>query len=282
MSDIYNRIGFMQGRLSPLINGRIQIFPWLYWREEFTIAEHYSFRLMEWTLDQDRLYENPLLTSAGQREIRKLSQSHGIIIASLTGDCFMQAPFWKSQGVERETLQRDFLAVAEACASVGISIIVVPLVDNGRIESTEQEDALIDFLKRQTMFLSENSLQVVFESDFDPTEMSRFIERLDPIVFGINYDIGNSAALGFSPAEELAAYGHRITNVHVKDRKLGGITVSLGSGNADFETVFASLAKIGYSGNFILQTARAADDDHTGVLCRYRDMTAKWLSSYGS
>ena len=275
-------IGFMQGRLSPLINGRIQIFPWLYWREEFTIAEHYSFRLMEWTLDQDRLYENPLLTSAGQREIRKLSQSHGIIIASLTGDCFMQAPFWKSQGVERETLQRDFLAVAEACASVGISIIVVPLVDNGRIESTEQEDALIDFLKRQTMFLSENSLQVVFESDFDPTEMSRFIERLDPIVFGINYDIGNSAALGFSPAEELAAYGHRITNVHVKDRKLGGITVSLGSGNADFETVFASLAKIGYSGNFILQTARAADDDHTGVLCRYRDMTAKWLSSYGS
>ena len=282
MSDIYNRIGFMQGRLSPLINGRIQIFPWLYWREEFTIAEHYSFRLMEWTLDQDRLYENPLLTFAGQREIRKLSQSHGIIIASLTGDCFMQAPFWKSRGVERETLQRDFLAVAEACASVGISIIVVPLVDNGRIESTEQEDALIDFLKRQTIFLSENSLQIVFESDFDPTEMSRFIERLDPIVFGINYDIGNSAALGFSPSEEFAAYGHRITNVHVKDRKLGGTTVSLGSGNADFETVFASLAKIGYSGNYILQTARAADDDHTGVLCRYRDMTAKWSSSYGS
>ena len=159
---------------------------------------------------------------------------------------------------------------------------MVPLVDNGRIESTEQEDALIDFLKRQTIFLSENSLQIVFESDFDPTEISRFIECLDPIVFGINYDIGNSAALGFSPAEEFAAYGHRITNVHVKDRKLGGTTVSLGSGNADFETVFASLAKIGYSGNYILQTARAADDDHTGVLCRYRDMTAKWSSSYGS
>ena len=282
MSDIHNRIGFIQGRFSPLIDGRIQIFPWLYWREEFKMAQHYSFHLMEWTLDQERLYENPLLTLSGQREILKLSQSHGVIIPSLTGDCFMQAPFWKSRGVQRKNLQRDFLEVAKACASLGISIIVLPLVDNGSIESAEQEDTLIDFLKKQTMFLSENHLQVVFESDFEPEDLYRFIERLDPIVFGINYDIGNSASLGFNPVEELTAYGHRITNVHIKDRKLGGTTVPLGSGNADFETVFASLAKIGYTGNYILQTARAVDDDHTGALCRYRDMTTTWMNSYGS
>ncbi len=282
MSGVHDRIGFMQGRLSPLIDGRIQAFPWPYWREEFTIAEQHSFHLMEWTLDQDRLYENTLLTLAGQAEIRALCQRHGFAIPSLTGDCFMQAPFWKVHGEASETLKQDFRAVAEACANVGISIIVVPLVDNGRIESTEKEDALVACLQSQAGFFAEHGLRVVFESDSGPAELSRFIERLDPALFGINYDIGNSAALGFNPADELAAYGHRIVNVHIKDRVLGGTTVPLGTGNADFETVFAALAWVGYVGNYILQTARAADGDHAGVLCRYRDMTVDWLSRHAA
>lgn len=277
-----NRIGFMQGRLSPLVNGRIQAFPWDYWQKEFPIAESNGFRLMEWTLDQDRLRENPLLTLDGQAEIRALCQRHGLAIPSLTGDCFMQAPFWKAQGDERETLQRDFREVAGACAAVGISMIVVPLVDNGRLENVEQEDVLIAFLQSQARFLAEHGPRVVFESDFKPAELARFIGRLDPDLFGINYDIGNSAALGFNPAEELAAYGGRIVNVHVKDRVLGGTTVPLGKGNADFETVFSKLGRLGYKGFFILQTARAADEDHAGVLCRYRDMTVDWITRHAT
>lgn len=267
----------MQGRLSPLIDGRIQSFPWPYWQDEFPIAARHGFRLMEWTLDQDRLYENPLLTAMGQVEIRNLCRHHGLSIPSLTGDCFMQAPFWKAQGNERATLQNDFRAVAEACAAVGISIMVVPLVDNGRLDNAEQEDTLVDFLQSQAGFLAECGVRVVFESDFSPAELARFIKRLDLALFGINYDIGNSAALGFNPTEELAVYGHRIVNVHIKDRVLGGTTVPLGSGNADLETVFIALARAGYVGNYILQTARATNGDHAKVLCQYRDMTIDWL-----
>ena len=274
------RIGFMQGRLSPLIDGRIQCFPWPYWREEFPQAQQLGIRLMEWTLDQDRLYENPLLTEQGQAEIRALCGKHGLAIPSLTGDCFMQAPFWKATGAERAALERDFLVVARACAAVGITMMVVPLVDNGRLENPEQEDTLIAFLEKQTGFLVEHGLQVVFESDFRPAELARFIARLDPALFGINYDIGNSAALGFDPATEIAAYGARIVNVHVKDRVLGGTTVPLGTGNANFETVFAQLARAGYRGNCIMQTARAADGDHAAALSRYRDMISDWLSSH--
>jgi len=274
------RIGFMQGRLSPPIDGRIQCFPWPYWREEFPRAQQLGIRLMEWTLDQDRLYENPLMTVDGQVEIRALCERHGLAIPSLTGDCFMQAPFWKATGAERAALERDFLAVARACAAVGITMMVVPLVDNGRLENAEQEDILVEFLEMQAGFLAEHGLQVVFESDFGPAELARFIARLDPARFGINYDIGNSAALGFDPAAEIAAYGPRIVNVHVKDRVLGGMTVPLGTGNADFETVFAQLGRVGYRGNCIMQTARAADGDHAAALSRYRDMLQDWLSRY--
>lgn len=277
-----NRIGFMQGRLSPMIAGRIQSFPWEHWNVEFSTSEQIDIHLMEWTLDQNLLYENPLLTAAGQAEIRELSKRHDVAIPSLTGDCFMQAPFWKEQGDVRLALQNDFCEVVKGCATVGISMIVVPLVDNGRLESSEQEDVLVGFLESQVDFFVSHAIKVIFESDFAPVDLARFISRLNPNVFGINYDIGNSAALGFNPEEEIAAYGDRIINVHVKDRILSGTTVPLGTGGANFEAVFSALAKIGYKGNFILQTARATDDDHAGVLMRYRDMTVAWLSHYAA
>ena len=277
--NCFHRIGFMQGRLSPIVDGRIQAFPWASWKDEFPIAEEVGIHRMEWTLDQERLYENPLLTKVGQTQIKELCKRHSLTIPSLTGDCFMQAPLWKVKGEERAALERDFRAVIEGCAAVGIVMIVVPLVDNGRLENAEQEETLITFLESQTEYLISNGMKVAFESDFAPCELSRFIGHLDPISFGINYDIGNSAALGFDPAEEIASYGSRIMNVHIKDRLLGGTTVPLGTGSADFETVFALLAKAGYDGNYILQTARAIDGDHAGVLSRYRDMTIDWLKN---
>ena len=52
-------IGFMQGRLSPVIDGKIQSFPWETWQSEIKIAKNIGFNMMEWTLDQHNLYENP-------------------------------------------------------------------------------------------------------------------------------------------------------------------------------------------------------------------------------
>ena len=272
----------MQGRLSPLIKGRIQAFPWDNWKDEFPAAQRINIHLMEWTLDQERLYENPLLTEAGQAAIRALCKVHELSIPSLTGDCFMQAPLWKAQGAQRIALERDFLEIARGCAAVGITMLVVPLVDNGRLEGADQEDALVRFLESQADFLAANRLKVVFESDYVPQELARFIARLNPVLFGINYDIGNSAALGFNPQEEFAAYGQRVINVHVKDRVLGGTTVPLGTGSANFDAVFAALAQINYRGNFILQTARAADGNHADALCAYRDMTIDWLKRHAA
>jgi len=217
----------------------------------------------------------------GQEQIRALCSRYTMSIPSLTGDCFMQAPFWKVGAASAAELQKDFLAITDACSQLGIEMVVVPLVDNGRLDTREQEDALVDFLLSQVAFFKSRGVRIIFESDFVPAELARFIKRLPVDTFGINYDIGNSAALGYSPSEEFAAYGERIVNVHVKDRVLGGTTVPLGTGNAQFEVVFAELARLGYSGKFILQTARAADASHAQTLCRYRDMTLAWMTQVG-
>lgn len=276
-----HQIGFMQGRLCERVDGKIQAFPWCDWENEFPAAAAIDLHLMEWTLDQERLYENPLMTADGQEKIRGLCQQYNVSISSLTGDCFMQAPFWKASGKARTDLQSDFLAIGRACTTVGIRMMVVPLVDNGRLETAEQESVLVDFLLAQQCFLIEHQLQVLFESDFMPPVLASFIARLPAERFGINYDIGNSAAQGFNPTEEFAAYGERVVNVHVKDRVLGGTTVPLMTGSADFDAVFAALAQQNYQGNFILQTARATDGNHAEVLRSYRDITQQWMQQYG-
>ena len=66
-------IGFMQGRLSALVDGKIQAFPWNEWRQEFPRAKALGLGRMEWTLDQERLRDNPLTTAAGRAEILRLA-----------------------------------------------------------------------------------------------------------------------------------------------------------------------------------------------------------------
>ena len=265
-----SRLGFMQGRLSPLVDGKIQAFPAEHWREEFRDAIDIGLHTMEWTLDQDRLYDNPLMNDGGRDEIRRLSASTGLEVVSVTGDCFMQFPFWKAAcSEERNSLIDDFANVIEACGDLGIDRLVVPIVDNGALENAVQERLLIDVMLDFIDELRRKSVSIAFECDHAPDDAARFIALLPNDLFGINYDIGNSAALGFDCVKELGSYGSRIINVHVKDRVLGGTTVPLGSGNANIPLVISLLSEMKYEGRYILQTARAANDNHKDVLSQY-------------
>ncbi len=273
------RIGFMQGRLSPLVDGRIQAFPWLHWRAEFPTAQSLGLGLLEWTLDHDKFRENPLLTESGRHEIAELSRLHGVLPVSLTGDIFMQAPFWRSDGAERASRLGELDEVLDACAAAGIGIVVVPLVDTGAMQDRNQEELVVDAFMARAERLRRDGLVVAFECDYGPQELARFIEGFPADCFGVNYDIGNSAALGYDCGEEISAYGSRIRNVHVKDRLFGGTTVPLGTGNANLPRALSLLRKSGFAGRFILQTARASNGDHAGAIARYAAMTAGWLTA---
>lgn len=274
-----DRIGFMQGRLSPPVDGRIQAFPWTHWREEFPAAKALGLGLMEWTLDHDRFRDNPLMTDRGRRDIAVLTHRYGVRPVSLTGDIFMQTPFWRAEGSERATRLAELDLVLDACAAAKIGIVVVPLVDTGSMANAAHEQLVVEEFGSRASRLRRDRLVVAFECDYGPQELGRFIDRLPADCFGVNYDIGNSAALGYDCGEEIAAYGPRIRNVHVKDRLRGGTTVPLGTGDADLPRAFALLRNVRFEGRFILQTARAADGDHAGVLAKYATMTASWLDS---
>ena len=275
-----NRIGFMQGRLVDQIDGKIQAFPVEHWRDEFPAAQKLGLNWLEWTLDAQGLEDNPFCRAAGHEEIQQLSKLYALKVGTLTGDCFMQRPFWKTNGKELMRRLWELDLVLDGAAALGVRYVVIPLVDNGRLETLDQEALLIAELMERAAFLRENGIGIVFESDFSPKPLAAFIAKLPADVFGINYDIGNSASLGFDPFLEFAQYGSRVYNVHMKDRVLGGTTVPLGTGDANFDAVFENLARYQYSGLVILQTARAQDGDHAGFLTRYIDLTQSLMERF--
>jgi hexulose-6-phosphate isomerase len=279
MHTAAERLGFMQGRLSPQVDGKIQAFPVGCWRDEFEAAERLGLTRMEWTLDQEGLLDNPLMSPAGRAEIARLSRQHHLQVYSVCGDCFMHAPFWKSSGAARERLYATLESVVDATAEAGAKILVIALVDNGSLENAQQEALLIDGMTRATPHLRSKGLRVAFESDYPPEQLAAFVARFPGDTFGVNFDMGNSASLGWDPKLEVTTLAPRIINVHVKDRVLGGTTVPLGEGHADLPRVFLLLEDCGYQGSLILQTARAADGDHAGVLSRYREMVLRWAGA---
>lgn len=278
MTDRAASIGYMQGRLSPIVDGKIQSFPWSDWHAEFPAAQRLGFGLMEWTLDYERLADNPLMTRQGRAEVRRLSSKYNIKIRSLTADFLMQMPFWKVTGVSRGQRLLELDLVLDACSFSGIRMVVVPLVDSGEILNGEQEEAVIEAFTARIDRLRRDDLVVAFECNYHPKSLALFIHQLPSDVCGINLDIGNSAALGYDIADEITLYGHRIVHVHVKDRILGGTTVPLGTGSADIPRALRLLLASGYRGLFILQPARAKDGDHEGALSRYLALTQRWLA----
>jgi sugar phosphate isomerase/epimerase len=62
--------------------------------------------------------------------------------------------------------------------------------------------------------------------------------------------------MGYDPVEEFNAYGMKISDIHIKDRKLHGGSVLLGTGDTNFKSFFTALSTIDYNGPFIMQVYR--------------------------
>ena len=142
---------------------------------------------------------------------------------------------------------------------IGIKYHIFPLVDNASIASLSEEKILIKETNKLLKFLKKDS-QILFETDYKPKKIIKFIKKFKTKRVGINYDTGNSAGLNYDFDEEIKYFKY-VKNIHIKDRILNGKTVRLGKGNWDYKKFFR-LIKGKYRGNFILQTARSPNNKH--------------------
>jgi L-ribulose-5-phosphate 3-epimerase len=272
------KIGFMQGRLSPKPADRIQAFPKTSWREEFPRARELEFQCIELIYDTLFLSENPLASENGRRELKKISSECGIALHSICADYFMNKTLL-SENAEQRTENFDAaIDLFHIAKEIGCPIVEFPFVDSSSLKATKDPSLSIEVLRRLADEAKTLGVRISIEADLAPIDFKTFISNFDAGQVGINLDIGNSAALGYDALAECEAYGSRLFNVHIKDRVLGGTTVPLTQGSANFERSFAGLKKSNYQGDFILQTAPSPD--YMGAALQYRNMVKGWISRF--
>lgn len=249
--------GIMQGRLVPPEPGHFQSFPRERWQDEFALASQVGLDAIEWIFDVYGEDANPLASDEGIREMQRRCADTRVNVRSLCADYFMDRPFLRSTLSIRNELIEKMRWLIARCSKAGIRRIVVPFVDASRIESEVESAEVLSILQALLPSAETHQVELHLETSLAPDQFARLLSQCPHPSLRVNYDSGNSASLGYRVREEFAAYGDRIGSVHIKDRRLGGGTVPLGSGNADLNAVFRELAKLGYAGDYILQVARS-------------------------
>jgi hexulose-6-phosphate isomerase len=252
--SILSKIGVMQGRLSPMINGKIQCFPWRNWKHEFIICNKLNIKKLEWTVDHEKFENNPICTNAGRQQIILLKSKYKIQINSVTADFFMQKPFYDKKNNKEKNFARLKNFIIDA-SKIQIKYIILPLVDNASIRSKSEERILIKLLNNLKPLLKSCNITLLFESDYAPKKLLKFIKKFDKDFFGINYDLGNSAGMAYNFNDE-KIYFNYVRNIHIKDKDSNGLSLDLGKGRAHIKELLKYLIKSNYKGNLILQTAR--------------------------
>lgn len=250
----------MQGRLSPVIDGKIQAFPAATWREEFEYAEKIGFNLIEWVLDSDSIKQNPIFYSEGRKEILFLKDKHGIDITSICCDYFMDVPLTSIKQSVRKEAKNCLIELIKICGKLNIKFIELPLVGQAEIKTKQSVFYLSTLLEEIKPLLEEADIFILLELNLDPEAIINLLRKLNSTRVLINYDTGNSAYWGFNPVNEIPLYGEYIANVHIKDCTKPDYSVFLGKGDVDFQKVFELLEEIDYQGDFILQTSREEED----------------------
>lgn len=250
------QIGIMQGRLLPPRDGRIQSFPGDDWREEFSLAQQAGLACIEWIYEAPRLEANPVVSDEGLSEILSLSRASDVGICSICADYFMEKCLIHRDGTVDEAAVDHLFWLIGRGGKLGVHYIVLPFVDNSALSSVPEWSAMVQVLSSAAPAAAEASLELHLETSLPPRLFAALLEKIDHPNARVNYDTGNSAALGYDPAEELRLLGPWLGSVHIKDRVLGGTTVSLGTGDTDFDACFNGFRNAGFERWFILQAAR--------------------------
>ena len=272
------KLGIMQGRLLPKYKSRYQAHPVRYWQAEFNIAKELGLNQIEFILDYNDVEKNPLISKDGIKEIKEMINLTGVDVKSICADYFMEAPFHSKHQKQSEKILKKLIKNVK---SLNIIDIIIPCVDQSTIKNKKDINMFVESINKVLPLAEKHGIYINFETDLNPDRFKELLNKFNSKNIKVNYDIGNSASLGYSPKEEFKAYGEYISDLHIKDRVLKAGSVKLGTGNADFKTVFELLKKYKFNGNIIMQAAKANDYiDDLIMLKEQKKFITKYIKKY--
>ena len=250
------KLGIMQGRLLPKIDERYQCFPAFNWQKEFYLAKKLGLKTIEFIFDNFYPHLNPLISKEGLKEIKKIQILTNVRVESICADYFMENPIFVNNPDKSKLNLFTLEKVIKNAKFLNVKNIILPCVDQSSLNSKKKLDLFVSQMNKIKHLLDKVKINISLETDLPPKNFLILINRFKSKYITINYDTGNSAALGYDPEEEFKVYGSKISEVHIKDRRYKGGPIFLGKGDVDLKKIFKLLKQNNYKGDFILQMYR--------------------------
>ena len=210
------KLGVMQGRLSPPIDGAIQEFPIEQWGNELYLAYKLGL-VIEWIVTSNKYKSNPLFT-------RNL---HGQPIHSVCVDALITPNIATAMDI-----------LVEKCAKYtkkqGISHLTLPFLEYASLTDSRNVDAYFTYMP--TIFKKYPNLIFSLETDLEIGVLEKFMDF--PNV-GFTYDTGNVMGYGFDHTQFVEH--PKLTNVHLKAKNSDGRSVPPWEVNFQWKGLFDRL-----------------------------------------
>tara|TARA_Y100000294_G_C8519547_1_gene322292 strand:+ start:180 stop:1025 length:846 start_codon:yes stop_codon:yes gene_type:complete len=275
-----NNIGVMQGRLTERGPHKLQSFPINNWMNEFKLCSEIGLKSIEWVIDSNYYLKNPIFSDILIHKIKKLSENYKINITAVCNDLLMDFPLNDKNNIGESESYFVLKKLVKNCNLLGIKFIDLPLIAKSKIRSKGDLNRLFYNIEKLSKLAIKCGVTFLFETDLKPEQNLKLIKRFDGLPVGLNYDTGNSAYWKFDPNLEIDLFGNWIKNVHIKDCLPKIYSVPLGEGNVDFDLIMKKLSKIGYDGDFILQTAYKPKETCKNIIKSYYEFTKKYVNKY--
>lgn len=255
------RIGVMQGRLSPRPESRLQAFPHQTWPDEFAQAKRVGFSYLEWIYEAERAEENPIASSAGRAAIRACAAASGLPVGSVCADYFMIHRLAGGTAHERSEHAAALSELVRWTRELGATRILLPLLETSALSTPEQVRQATESIQSVCPALEAYDVTLGLEMEIPGEEYAKVIRGIGHSHVRAYYDTGNSTAQGLDIASDILPLLPLLEAVHMKDRVVGGTSQPFGRGAANFKGFFAVLAGAGYVGDFLTQHYFDADPE---------------------
>ena len=182
----------MQGRLSQKENLPLQSFP-VEWEQEFSRARDIGFMKIEWLVDKEMFYGNPLFSDVGRSKIIKIKERNKIDIDTLCAHFLINGKIL-SNNLESDSIRKFFLETVKLAPLIGIKYLSIPFIGDMSLNKKEVFIEMRNLLKE---IEGELKIEILIESDLESYKILDFIESVGSSKLGILYDTGNATKQNF-------------------------------------------------------------------------------------
>ncbi len=228
----------------------------LSWEERLSAAGQAGYDFVEISIDESDQRLSRLDWSASERaSLRQAIANTGVRIMTMCLSGHRKYPLGSHSAEIRQQGQDILYKAIEFAGDIGLRVVQVMGYDVFYEESDDETRSnFMEGLRRGAQFAGQSGVMLGLENLDTP-----FVEKLSTalaIIREINSpwlrlypDIGNLAAAGYSPPEELLLARDQVLGIHVKDALPKIIRgVPFGEGIVPFKETFQALASTGFWG----------------------------------